>query len=459
MSLIVIILFILLAILAGKYASHVTFKYILFAVIGFFVFVWTFISPLNSVSLLVFSMLLSPEISVASIQSRQVVVRYDDIILILMFISWFTRSAIVKREPFLFKTPIQIPLLLYTVIYFLSTFLGVLRGDIIWTKAIFYVLKYFEYYLMYFMVVNILKDQKDLSKYLKYGLIVLIVVVIYSYVYYFNSTGVMVRTTAPFEAPLGSPEDSEPASLGGYYLLVFGILFGLISEVRGSKFFFILVLILSIYPSFLLTFSRASYMGFMVLIISFIFLVRKRKGMFIIVSFFVLAFSFLQPGISEKVKKRIENTYRGKEARNIVHTPFGDIKLEESAYLRYKSLQNVILNVFPEYPLLGKGVTGIGLGDNQYSLIIGETGIIGFIMFIWLIYSVITMSYKVYIKSDDLYMRSVALGVVCATMAYLVQGFGVNTFIIVRIMEPYWFCVALVSLSYLRIKSREVNGI
>jgi hypothetical protein len=55
--------------------------------------------------------------------------------------------------------------------------------------------------------------------------------------------------------------------------------------------------------------------------------------------------------------------------------------------------------------------------------------------------------------SDDVYERSISLGVIVAIFAFLVQGLGVNTFIIVRIMEPFWFCVALVSLSYMKIKT------
>ncbi len=166
---------------------------------------------------------------------------------------------------------------------------------------------------------------------------------------------------------------------------------------------------------------------------------------------FVLAFSLHLPDIGEKVKTRIKSTYEGGEARNLVVTPFGVVKLEDSAYARYKSLENVILNVLPEYPFLGKGITGIGLGDNQYSLLLGESGIFGFLLFLWLIYSVLKISLSVYNKSENLYERALGLGVFCATIGFLIQGLGVNTFIIVRIMEPYWFCVALITVSYIRI--------
>jgi len=448
-----IFIFTLISFILVKYALNFSIEKLLIFFLGLFVVFITFNYPLKSVIILIFSMLLSPEIGVGNIPGRSVVIRYDDILLIIIFLSWLVRTAVIKREPFLVKTPIQLPLLLYTSSYLFSTFIGIIRGNIAFEKAFFYVLKYIEYYIMYFMIVNLLKDETTYYKYLKYFFLVLIIIITYSYYYYSNATGELVRTTAPFESPLGKPEESEPASLGGYYLLSMGILLTLISELNGKRFLIVLLSFLFLYPSFLLTFSRASYMGFIALFLVFIFLVKKRKFFFIIAGFFILSFSLLLPGIGEKVKNRIEYTYKGSDARNIVLTPFGVVKLEDSAYQRYQSIERVITKVLPQYPLFGAGVTGIGLGDNQYSLVLGESGIVGFILFVWLIYSIINISYKVYNMSDDVYERSISLGVIVAIFGFLVQGLGVNTFIIVRIMEPFWFCVALVSLSYMKIKT------
>jgi len=455
MSLLIIILFGVVSVFAAKYALFLGVKKVLILILSFFIIFFSFNYPIKSIFVLIFSMLLSPELEVGEVSGRSVVVRYDDLLLIVMFLTWIFRTAVVKREPFLIKTPINLPLFVYTSIYFLSTFLGVIRGNLLWSKAVFYVLKYFEYYFMYFMVINILKEEKDFYSYLKAGWIVLLIVIAYSYYYYFNASGEMIRTTAPFEAPLGKPEESEPASLGGYYLLVMGIIISLISELNGFKVVILILTFIFMYPSFLLTFSRASYMGFIALIFSFIVLSRKRTLFFLITGFFVVMFSFYIGGIGGKVKQRIEYTYKGDEARNIVLTPFGIVKLEDSAYQRYQSIERVITKILPEYPLLGAGVTGIGLGDNQYALVLGETGIIGFIAFVWLIYSVINVCLFVYRYSDNPYEKGLGLGVACAVFSFLVQGLGVNTFIIVRIMEPFWFCVALVSLSYMKIKNKE----
>ncbi|HOJ86889.1 MAG TPA: hypothetical protein PLN68_08195 [Elusimicrobiales bacterium] len=448
------LIFVFISILIVKYALNYSPYKLLMIFLGFLILFITFNYPLKSVVFLIFSMLLSPEIGVGAVSGKAVVVRYDDVLLILIFLVWLIRTALIKREPFLIKTPIQLPLLLYTSVYVISTLLGIIGGRLNWEKAFFYVLKYIEYYMMYFMIVNMLKEEKDYYRYIKYMFYVLLIVIAYSYYYYANATGDLVRTTAPFEAPLGNPKESEPASLGGYYLLAMGVMLALLSEIKGGKFLIVLLSFIFLYPSFLLTFSRASYMGFITLFLVFVIFVKKRKFFFLMGAFFVFLITFFLPGLGEKVRARIEYTYKGLEAKNIVVTPFGKITLEDSAYQRYQSIERVVLNVLPNHPFLGAGVTGVGLGDNQYSLILGETGIIGFVLFVWLIYSVLNMSFKVYNKSDNLYEKSLAFGVFCSIFAFLVQGLGVNTFIIVRIMEPFWFCVALVSLEYLRINKK-----
>ncbi|HPO94469.1 MAG TPA: O-antigen ligase family protein [Elusimicrobiales bacterium] len=400
------LIFVFISILIVKYALNYSPYKLLMIFLGFLILFITFNYPLKSVVFLIFSMLLSPEIGVGAVSGKAVVVRYDDVLLILIFLVWLIRTALIKREPFLIKTPIQLPLLLYTSVYVISTLLGIIGGRLNWEKAFFYVLKYIEYYMMYFMIVNMLKEEKDYYRYIKYMFYVLLIVIAYSYYYYANATGDLVRTTAPFEAPLGNPKESEPASLGGYYLLAMGVMLALLSEIKGGKFLIVLLSFIFLYPSFLLTFSRASYMGFITLFLVFVIFVKKRKFFFLMGAFFVFLITFFLPGLGEKVRARIEYTYKGLEAKNIVVTPFGKITLEDSAYQRYQSIERVVLNVLPNHPFLGAGVTGVGRGDNQYSLILGETGIIGFVLFVWLIYSVLNMSFKVYNKSDNLYEKS-----------------------------------------------------
>ncbi|MEW6013497.1 MAG: hypothetical protein AB1602_08880, partial [Elusimicrobiota bacterium] len=153
------LIFVFISILIVKYALNYSPYKLLMIFLGFLILFITFNYPLKSVVFLIFSMLLSPEIGVGAVSGKAVVVRYDDVLLILIFLVWLIITALIKREPFLIKTPIQLPLLLYTSVYVISTLLGIIGGRLNWEKAFFYVLKYIEYYMMYFMIVNMLKEE------------------------------------------------------------------------------------------------------------------------------------------------------------------------------------------------------------------------------------------------------------------------------------------------------------
>ena len=105
-------------------------------------------------------MLLSPEINISALSgtSRNIVIRYDDIMIVFLFMSWFAKTAILKDKPFIFRSPVQRPILLYTAVCVLSTVFAVLAGKVKWEVSFFYVLKYVEYFLLYFMAYNLIED-------------------------------------------------------------------------------------------------------------------------------------------------------------------------------------------------------------------------------------------------------------------------------------------------------------
>lgn len=418
-----------------------------------FVSVFSFFSPKGSLILLVLSMLLSPELGMGAVSSfRNVVVRYDDILLVVIFFSWLARTAVLKDKPFITFTPAQTPVLLYTALCVISTGLGVLRGEIVWKMAVFYVLKYVEYFLLFFMTVNIVESEEDVKKYMRWGFFVAVAVTLYAYYYYYSASGQDARATAPFEVPAGGDlRESEPASLGGYYLIIFGVLFALLTETAGTQFLAYLGLVAFIFPAFLFTFSRSSYLGLAAMVPASLYLSGRRRLFLIgVVASGIMALLSL-PGIYEKVMDRITMTYQGTSARQTFQVgAAGNIKLEDSAASRVYSIKRALFYHFPKHPILGWGVTGVGLADTQYALVLGELGLLGVGLFIWMIYRLFYTAKTVYLASKTPVIRALALGFMASIVALLVQSLGVNTFIIVRIMEPFWFIAALLSVIYLK---------
>lgn len=403
------------------------------------------LSPKSGLMLLVFSMLLSPELNLAGVAgtNRNIVVRYDDVILLVLFLAWFAKTSILKNKPLMFRSPVQGPILLYTAVCVVSTAFAVLGGHVRWDLAVFYVLKYVEYFLLYFMAFNIIENKEEMRSYLKAGAVVAAIVTVYAVWYYLNA-GPTARASTPFEAPLGNPAESEPASLGGYYLIILGLLFGVVSEMPFRNFAWAFGAMAAILPAFILTLSRASYIGLAFSGLAAVFLSRQRRLFMIGATGVGVLVVMMTPYLSEKASSRVQETYAASYAIYSYSTPFGDIKLEESAAMRVKAWQRGFSFWLSKNLLIGNGVTGTGLVDAQIPLVVGETGLIGLGVWFWMIYVCFKVAWRLYKRSKDPPVRALSLGYIIGLFGLLWQSVGVNTFIIVRIMEPFWFLTAII---------------
>ena len=99
---------------------------------------------------------------------------------------------------------------------------------------------------------------------------------------------------------------------------------------------------------------------------------------------------------------------------------------------------------FSHRPIFGYGVTGFAFMDQQFARTLVETGIVGLVTFLALIWAVLKAGVVAMRNLTIPEDRGLALGFVAGTIGLLGHALGANTFIIVRIMEPFWFFAAIV---------------
>ena len=93
---------------------------------------------------------------------------------------------------------------------------------------------------------------------------------------------------------------------------------------------------------------------------------------------------------------------------------------------------------------MGYGVTGHHFMDAQYPRILVETGIVGMLAFAWLVYTLFHVGLSTWRYAQDDLLRGLSVGLIAGLVGLLVHAIGANTFIIVRIMEPFWFLAGIV---------------
>lgn len=396
-------------------------------------FLVTLVNTNASLIILIFSMLLSPSISVGSVEPREILIRLDDIILLVICFTWLMKMAVNKQLGLLKFTRLHLPLLLYITVCAISTLVNVIGGELQLKKAFFYTLKYFEYFILYFVVVNNLSDMKQIKKFTVFIFIVCALVAIHSYPQIIRGE----KTTPPFQ----TSEGGEPNTLSGYQILIIAVSAGILLYSKSNFWQFSCVgLILFTMPSFLYTQSRGGYIGFIFMYLALIIFSRRKRGVLIMI---LMAALFITPLILPKiVTERVTSTFElpGKDYKFLGFK----IHLEDSAAYRIESL-GFAFKKWKERPLLGHGVAQLGLFDIQYGRVLVETGIIGLWIFLWVLSTVFKTSKQALSLVNDDWSKGLIVGFIAGFIGLLFHAFSADTFVIIRIMEPFWFFVAMIS--------------
>lgn len=417
------------------------------AVIGFLIVLTAVTSVPVALYLLIASMLLSPEIAIGRIEGRgvggrELSFRMDDILLVVIGVSWLVKN-IVYRELALFReTPLNRPIAVYMAICVISTLIGVLNGHVRPLTGFFFVLKYFEYFFVFFMVVNHVRSQQQVV-----GLVLaLLTVGLIVSLYAISQIPSGQRASAPFEGEVG-----EPNTLGGYLVFLLAIMTGLLLHVQfGPIRIALLVLAGFAVLALMATLSRSSYLAGAVLLMTVGLTQWRRPRVLTLLLVVIALVPLLAPA---NVKQRVNETFFGRQYGGEIKV--GNMGLDLSTTERLKSW-TYVLKDWVHDPILGRGITGYAWADAQYVKIIGETGLAGLVAFGFIIYRLWRCARESFLSETDPFAKGLAHGFLLALVAMLAHGIGANTFIIIRIMEPFWLCAGLVML--LPILSAQVES-
>ncbi|MDP2863373.1 MAG: O-antigen ligase family protein [Desulfobacterales bacterium] len=429
---------IVIALVGGMFITQVSIG-IAFAIVGAIIIALIcFMNPELGLYILICAMLLGPQFGTGGaagegVRGRGLTLRLDDFLLLIIGFSWFLSTAVNKERGLFLKTPLNRYIAAYFIACLVATIIGYMMGRVKGTAGFFFVLKYFEYYIVYFMAVNYLKEKKQMERLVWTMLIVCLVVCAIS-IYQIPSG---VRVSAPFEGETG-----EPNTLGGYLVLILSLVSGLLFNNYGTKSqkFFFGGLVLFILITLAATHSRSSWLALGPMMLALIWFSKRKFVVIIPLIFLVILSAFLVPS---GVKERALFTFaQPKEQGQLV---IGGVRIDTSTSARLESWKNVLAKDFIEQPILGYGVTGYSFMDAQYPRVLAETGLLGLFFFIALLVAIYRNALNAWRRyADDPFYLGVSTGFLAGFFAMLTHAIGANTFIIVRIMEPFWFLTAIV---------------
>lgn len=407
------------------------------AVFGFLVVLIAFTSVSAALYLLIASMLLSPEVAIGRIEGRgvggrELSFRMDDILLVVIGFSWLVKNILYRDLALFRETPLNRPIAVYMVVCVVATLIGALNGRVNPTTGFFFVLKYFEYFFVFFMVVNHVRTQQQVVSLVVALLAIELIISVYA-IYQIPSGR---RASAPFEGEVG-----EPNTLGGYLVFLLAIITGLLLHMKTGPIRLILLTLGGFgVLALMATLSRSSYLAGAVLLLAVGFTQWRRPRVLTLLLLIAVLIPLFAP---ENVKQRVNETFFGRQYGGEIKV--GSVGLDLSTTERLKSWAYVLQDWVHD-PILGRGVTGYAWADAQYVKIIGETGLAGLVAFGFIIYRLWRCARESFLSQTDPFAKGLAHGFLLGLVAMLAHGIGANTFIIIRIMEPFWLCAGLVML-------------
>lgn len=393
-------------------------------------FVW----PPVSLYILIFSMLLSPEFGARDTQGEGMTIRLDDLLLVLISFSWLAKSSLYKELGLFPKTPLNRGITGYVMICLFSTVLGGLFGKISLGGYMF-VLKYFEYFMVFFMAVNFIETRKQAKTFL---ILLLVTCAIVSF-FALSQLPLGGRVSTPFEG-----KEGEPGTLGGYLLLLMSVCIGLVLTSESKRVKIPLAgLIMISFVVLMATQSRATWMGLPFVYICFIIMSKKRLMLLGVLSLVIIISPFVMP---EEYKERYSGTFKREEGFKA--TVGGKaLALDSSATERVQSWQGVLKD-YKNHPVFGYGINGYWFIDGQYFRTLVELGIVGMSIFIFMLYQIGKFLLAAHRIASDNLTKGLTMGLFAGFIGLLVHCVGSNTFIVVRIMEPFWFLMGIVVVLY-----------
>lgn len=402
----------------------------------------SFLNTELALHIILLSMLLSPEIVVGAVggisigkpvsKADVLVLRIEDLILTVVTFAWLARTAIFKELGLIRRTSLNAPMFAYMAAMVLATLFGVFFGNVKPVRGFFFTLKYFEYFVVFFMTVNYVNEERQLKR-LFTTAFVTCGISAFMGILQIPSGG---RVAAPFEGQYG-----EPNTFGGYLVLMLALILGqaLTSRTAISKFGWLSFAALVCLP-LLFTLSRSSWLSAVPMLLALALVAPRRLLLTSGLAILFFAGPFVMP---KQVIDRYNYTLNEKFDRGEYR--LGHARFDTSTSARFNSWKDGIA-AWMNRPFLGYGVTGFAFMDAQFVRVLVEGGLGGLLSFLWLLWRLVQMGRQTLYQARGTIHEGLAIGFLAGLVGMIVHAIGANTFIIVRIMEPFWFVTAATAL-------------
>jgi len=364
---------------------------------------------------------------------------YIDILLLSIVFGWMLRALGSGRKIFL-KNKFNLPVLLLVFYTLFSLWRGLMFLPVESALSEIRLEDWKNYMilpLLFLIVVNTVKNKKQLKILMTVMTLSIIVVNYYTFQQLRFATGIMSRLKVHGTfVSLGSNE------LAAFFAMYFFVLLGMFFYEKKftKKMFFGAAAGVCVW-SILFLYSRGAYFAFLSGLFYIFF--RKKKILLVPLVLFVMLWNAVLP---ENVVTRINQT-TDDEGR-----------LDSSSETRIE-LWETSMGMFSKEPVFGIGFSvfrdlGLIKADphNMFVKTLVEQGIVGFILFIYLLFIAMKTGLRLFQEADDRFYRGLGLGFTACVVAAVFANFFGNRWTYIQVGSFFWLFLGMA------VKARMLAG-
>lgn len=396
---------------------------------------------------LVIAIAFSPSFSAGVIEGgRNIEIRVEDILIVIFGLAWIASFLISKKEK-IKKPPLLLPILAWLGIGFFSILINWIFMNIGISRGFFYFLKEIEFFFLYFYIFYHMKNINSAECIINLWIIVGVVnicLIVFQFI-----TGTKYGAYGP-----SMFMERGPLPSGGSFLILFASLFNVFlyyySCLNLSKIKKIILLfgILSLPIGIISSGSRTSVFGLILVIVLSLFFYqfkyRVLKSIFIALGLLIIIgviFYFVSDRVPYVSNLMPERTFESLNVRS---------RIWEA------QIETMPENLF--YYLFGMGKSVRLYTEESHSQYVRnfiETGLIGSLIFFFLIFVIIKKAFRAFLLRKEPLLIGLSSGLLVSTITMLFISIAAEGFLVVKINEIYWFFTAI-TMTVLSFDEREI---
>lgn len=301
---------------------------------------------------------------------------------------------------------------------------------------------YLEMFLFFLIVINFINDKKDIEIFINLSTVSVLFLSLYGIYQYIARVSIPsswidkdLETTISTRAfsIFGSPN-----AFAGYLILLIPLIFTifLVEKKLTKKLYYFLVLGASLF-ALLFTLTRAAQISIIFSFLLFTLLYKDKRYFLVLIIFILIAFSIPQ------IRVRFLNL-------------LSPIYLEKAKTYGRLFRWNLAISIFSLKPIFGVGPGGFGgavasrLGmfeglyvDNYYLKTLVEVGLVGFISFLYLIFSILRKGVSNLINLIQEKEKMICLGIFLGLIAFFLNNLTENLWEIPTLSVTMWSLIGI----------------